>query len=260
VKRSDHLSFNLNYTRSKTLGTTLSENPFVLSGNYGPTNYDRPNVINTSYSYDDKDVYHGGNKFIAGAINRWLISGVTTWQGGGNLQALDSPNFGMSLQYTNIPASASANQVTSGYGAATYYGTTAGITIMPITTCNPAAGLSAHQHVNDKCFAPPAIGSYGPRVYPYLSGPSYTDSDMALSKTFPGFKETSFQFRASAQDWLNHPPAAFSGNQLSLYYTTDYTTKASTLSSATSPTFGTTDTKTGGNNRRIFEMELKYIF
>jgi hypothetical protein len=52
VKRSDHLNFNVNYTRSKTLGTDLNENPFVLRGNYGVEQIDRPNVINMSYSYN----------------------------------------------------------------------------------------------------------------------------------------------------------------------------------------------------------------
>jgi hypothetical protein len=44
------------------------------------------------------------------------------------------------------------------------------------------------------------------------------------------------------------------------YYTTDYTSKASTLSSQTVPNFGATTQKAGGDTRRILELSLKYAF
>ncbi len=267
VKRSNHLTFNLNYTHSKTLGTDLSENPFSLRGNYGVEGYDRPNVVNTSATYNVLNAYHGGNRWIAGAINNWLISTITTWQGGGNLQALDSPNFNMALTYNTVngqPISA-ANPlpagVSPGYGSATYYGTTASMTVQPVMTCNPGSGLATNQHVKGNCFTPPAIGSYGPRNFPYLSGPSYTDTDLAIAKTFPIIGSQSFTFRASAFNWDNHPLAAFSNsNQLALKYYADYTSKAITVNPSTSSTYGFTDTKAGGDTRRIIELDARYNF
>lgn len=266
-KRSEHLTFNVNYTRSKTLGTDLNENPFSLRGNYGLEQIDRPNVINMSYSYNDRNVYHGGNKILSGAVNNWLISGITTWQGGGNLQAQDSPNFNLSLTYTTIngsPISASnplPAGVSSGYGDATYYGTTVGISIQPVLTCNPGSGLAKSQHAKDTCFAAPAIGAFGARDFPYLSGPSYTDADLAISKTFHITENHTVTFRASAFDWDNHPLAAFSsGNQLALPFNADYTSKATKLGGASS-TYGVTDTKTGSNDtRRVIELALRYNF
>ncbi|HEX3435274.1 MAG TPA: hypothetical protein VHT24_00790, partial [Pseudacidobacterium sp.] len=111
-------------------------------------------------------------------------------------------------------------------------------------------------------FAPPAIGTFGPRNYPYLSGPSYMDTDLAVNKAFHIWEGHTLTFRASAFNWLNHPLAAFSsGNQLKLFYNTDYGTKASTLNtSSTSPTFGYTDTKAGGGTQRIIQLSLKYAF
>lgn len=265
VKRSNHLTFNLNYTRSKTLGTDLNEDPFSLHGNYGVSQIDRPNVFSSSYSYDTGTWYHG-NDILSHALNHWMISGITSWQGGGNLQAQDSPNFGMSLTYTTINGQpiSSTNPlpagVSPGYGAPTYYGTTAGKTVQPVLTCDPGSGLASHQHVRANCFAPPAIGQDGLRNFPYLSGPSYTDTDLAISKTTHITERQSITFRASAFNWDNHPLAAFSSsNQLALYFDTDYATKASALGSV-SPTYGITDTKTGGDTRRIIELALKYNF
>jgi hypothetical protein len=256
AKRSAHLNLNLNYTRSKTLGTDLNEDPFTLRGNYGVESLDRPNVINTSFSYNDLKTYRGGNRILSGAVNNWLISAITTYQSGGNLQALDNPNFSFSNSYTGtLPAG-----VGTSLSAATYFGTNAGISIQPELTCSPLSGRGSDQFLTDKCFAVPAIGTNGPRNYPYIKGVAYFDSDLALAKSFHITEGQRVTFRASAYDWLNHPLNAFSGNQLNLYYTTDYTSKVSTLSSQTVPNFGTTTQKAGGDTRRIVELGLKYEF
>jgi hypothetical protein len=256
-KRSDTMTFNVNYTHSKTLGTDLSENPYVLRGNYGVEPIDRPNVFNASYSYTTR-FYRGGNPFVSGAANGWTISGITTWQGGGDMQALSSPNLGLSLKYVNIPASASANKVSASLSAATYYGTTAGITIQPTLSCDPGSGVSGKQHMKVSCFGVPKIGSYGARDFPYVAGPSYTDADLAISKSFHIIENQSVEFRASAFNWLNHPLAAFNGSDLGLTDNVDYTTKTATNTDAS--TFGYTETKTGGDTRRIIQLELKYNF
>jgi hypothetical protein len=256
VKRSARLNLNLNYTRSKTLGTDLNEDPFTLRGNYGVESLDRPNVINTSFSYNNLKMYHGENRIVAGVANNWMISAITTYQSGGNLQALDNPNFSFSNSYTGtLPAG-----VGTALSAATYFGTNAGISIQPTLTCSPLAGRGSRQFLTDKCFAVPAIGTNGPRNYPYIKGVAYFDSDLALAKSIHITENHTVTFRASAYDWLNHPLNAFSGNQLNLYYTTDYTSKVSTLSSQTVPNFGTTTQKAGGDTRRIIELAIKYEF
>jgi hypothetical protein len=256
VKRSARLNLNLNYTRSKTLGTDLNEDPFTLRGNYGVENIDRPNVINTSFSYNNERMYHGDNRIIGGFANNWMISSYTTYQSGGNLQALSSPNFSFSDTYTGtLPAG-----VGTGLSAATYFGTNAGYTIQPKLTCSPLSGRGPKQFLTDSCFAVPAIGTNGPRNYPYIKGVAYFDSDLALAKTIHITENHTVTLRASAYDWLNHPLNSFSGNQLKLYYTTDYTSKASTLSTQTVPNFGTTTQKAGNDTRRIIELAIKYEF
>jgi hypothetical protein len=206
-------------------------------------------------------MYHGNNFLLAGAINNWLVSTYTTYQSGGNLQALSSPNFSLNDAYdpTTIPAGVDPSYIGPITGA-TYFGTNAGITLQPSLTCNPTSGRGSDQFLTDKCFALPAIGTNGPRNYPYIKGPAYFDSDLALAKQFHVTEGQTVEFRASAFDWLNHPLNAFSGNQLDLYYLTNYTTKASALSSQTVPNFGTTTQKAGGDTRRIVELSLKYSF
>ena len=88
----------------------------------------------------------------------------------------------------------------------------------PINTSTPLVSRLPHRGL-------------GPRNYPYLSGPSYTDADLAVAKTFHIVENQTVTLRASAFNFINHPLAAFSGNQLSLYYNTDYVGKASTLTS-----------------------------
>jgi hypothetical protein len=259
TKQSARLNMNLNYTWEKTLGTDLNEDPFTLRGNYGPEITDRPQILNTSFSYNNLRMFTGENKLIAGAVNNWLISANTTYQSGGNLQALASPNFYLSDTYSGtLPAG-----VHTGISGASYFGTDAGVSIQPLATCNPNSGRAHNQYVTDKCFALPAIGSgvNGPRVYPYIKGPAYFDSDLALAKTFHVTEGQTVQFRASAFDWLNHPLNAYNGQQLNLYFNTNYASKASTLSSQTASNFGSTNGyHQGGDTRRILELEVKYAF
>jgi hypothetical protein len=273
LKTGGRLTYDFNFTWSKTLGTGLQDNPFVLRDNYGVEAIDRPFVFNSSYTYQTGKFHHG-NEIVRGAVGGWTISGISTWQAGGNLLSElgnGVPNFGLSETYTGIPAAAAAANVTTGIGDRTYYGTDAPIAIQPVLTCNPNKGLAKYQRLNLACFAPPAVGTYGGQKYPYMSMGSYFDNDLALYKSFPVFHEQTVQFRISAFDWLNHPlPQFSSANQIALHYNVDYGSKAITLnkcpttspscSSATPLNFGFMDSKTGGNYSRILELNVKYNF
>ena len=272
VKRSKNLNFNLNYTHSKTLGTALQINPFALRPNYGVESIDRPNVLNLSASYTFDHPYSGDNRYLGGATNGWTISNITTWQGGGNLQALNSPNFGMSLQYASYngaPISATnplPTNVGTGLSQSSYYGTNALINIMPVLTCDPKSGLRNYQLLKYSCFAPPAIGQFGGQKYPYFNGPAYFDSDLALYKSFHVVENQSVQFRLSAFNWINHPLPQFSGsNQAYVHFNADYATKTFTPNVAAYPNgdpnqFGVLDNKAGSPNQRVLEVALKYLF
>lgn len=266
LKQSGRLTFNLNYTFSKALGTDLAEDPFLLSGNYGAEGIDRPHVINTSYSYNLPSFTHG-EKILGGVTNGWTISGTTNWQAGGNLQAVNNtngPNFGLGLQYTNFPGTLSSGNALS---QKTYYGTdsTNGFTIQPALTCNPADGLSGLQRAKLSCFTAPAFQAYGVRNFPYLHGPIFFNSDLSVFKTFHVTERQAVQFRISAFNWLNHPLEEFSGgNQLALPFLMDYNTHAITLNqtqlNSNTPNWGYLNYKNGYPGGRIMEVSVKYTF
>jgi Carboxypeptidase regulatory-like domain len=271
LKETGKLTFDFNFTWSKTLGTVLQANPYsVRTGNYGAAAIDRPFVFNSSYTYQTGQFTHG-NVIVKTILSGWTISGISTWQAGGSLLAElgnGIPNYGLSESYSNNPTT---NGVTSAISSATYYGTDGsggtsggGLAIQPVLTCNPNEGLAKYQRVQLKCFSAPAVGQYGGQKYPYMSMGSYFDNDLALYRTVHIHNTQNVQFRISAFDWLNHPlPEFSSANQVTLRYLVDYPSKTITLNTGTGGTvsnFGFMDTKTGSPYERIIELNVKYIF
>ena len=271
LKETGKLTFDFNFTWSKTLGTVLQANPYsVRTGNYGAAAIDRPFVFNSSYTYQTGQFTHG-NVIVKTILSGWTISGISTWQAGGSLLAElgnGIPNYGLSESYSNNPTT---NGVTSAISSATYYGTDGsggtsggGLAIQPVLTCNPNEGLAKYQRVQLKCFSAPAVGQYGGQKYPYMSMGSYFDNDLALYRTVHLHNTQNIQFRISAFDWMNHPlPEFSSANQVTLRYLVDYPSKTITLNTGTGGTvsnFGYMDTKTGSPYERIIELNVKYIF
>jgi hypothetical protein len=267
IKTTGKLGYNLNFTWSRTLGTSLQENPYNVRLNYGPTATDRPIVFNASYYYQTGTL-HTSKSFVNGTLGGWTISGISTWQAGGYIPAAlgnGVPNFNLGIAYTaaSLPANAKALGIGNGLTGATYFGTDAAVPIMPVLTCNPTSGLVHYQRVNGSCFAAPAIGTQGGRNYPYMSAGAYFNNDLAIYRSFRVHEKQQVQFRASAFNWLNHPLPGFSsaggGSPLALNYTADYSSKAITPIFNTK-TFGIMDSKTGAPYQRIIELNVKYFF
>jgi hypothetical protein len=80
---------------------------------------------------------------------------------------------------------------------------------MPTLLCDPSKHLKSGQSFNDQCFGMPAYGQQGPLVWPYMRGPAYFDSDLALFKNFQITERQKLQFRISAVNFLNHPLRQF---------------------------------------------------
>lgn len=252
AKQSGKLSYNLNYTWSKSLGIVGSTiDAFTVHGNYGILTLDRPHVINTSYTYSVGEVMHNGNVVVRGAVNGWNLSGTTSWQAGGNLQAQNGQNMGLTINDSATNKNLSTK---------TYYGTEVG-KILLTNSCNPRSNLGSHQYVNLSCFAVPAVGDYGKRQIGYIGGPSYFNSDLTIFKTFMVPGRGKVEFRASAFNWLNHPLRIFSTTDLlkPTFTTSDKSTftntSGSTLSSGQKA--GYADQKAG---YRLGELSLKYTF
>jgi hypothetical protein len=287
-KQTGRFTFQTSFLWSKSLGFGNNNiNPFDLRDNYSILNIDRPLVWNASYTYSEGKLYRGENKFIGGAANGWTIAGFTTWQKGPDLQAQTTANLGLSLEYayfdpvTGKPATGTLTQ-------RSYFGTDANINVQPVETCNPTNGLGTNQIAKLTCFAMPAtptgnpaipdlglaatpysMTANGPTQFPYISMPSFFDSDLALYKTFHITERHTVEFRVTATNFLNHPLLGFSNNNpISLKYSLDPSNPGAGYTqqfngSVTASTWGFPDTKNEPNTSaygRVFQFGLKYAF
>lgn len=273
TKTTGHLTFNLNAAWSKTLATSLQENPYVVRLNYGPPAIDRPLVYNASYTYASGTL-HTGSTLLNQLGGGWTISGISTWQKGGYIPAAlgnGNPNFGMGLSYINQPKDPSSNGlakdtgVGTGIGDATYFGTDEAIPIIPALTCNPTQGLASHQVLNGKCFNAPTVGTQGGKAFPYMNATPYFDNDLALYRTFPIHESQNVQLRVSAFDWLNHSLLEFAGGSYySVNYNVDYNSKAITPNfnqgSTGANAFGLMTVRSQLPYARVIELDVKYSF
>jgi hypothetical protein len=108
----------------------------------------------------------------------------------------------------------------------TWFGTSSINNLIPVVTCDPKANLPSGHSFNPNCFGMPAYGQQGTLEWPYIHGPAYFDSDLALYKNFKITERQSVQFRVSATNFLNHPLSQFglAGNSdESLNFTRHYT-------------------------------------
>jgi hypothetical protein len=273
IKSSGKLTFDFNGTWSKMLGTTLQEDPYKESGNYGPTAEDRPFVFNSSYTYSSGTL-HLDNNILNQLGSGWTISGISTWQAGGYVPAElgnGVPSFSLGLTYpsSSLPANHANEQISTGLGRQTYFGTDeSGLPIMPVLTCNPTKGLATHQILNGTCFNAPALSGGGTSVsanggfaYPYMKTTAYFDNDLALYRTFHVKESQNVQLRVSAFDWLNHSLLTFaSSSYYGLNYTEDYGTKAITAATANTNQFGNMTVRSALPYARVIELDIKYSF
>ncbi len=246
VRQSGRMTYNANYTYSKSLGIVSSTlDAFNVRNNYGVLNIDRPHVINTSYAFDLGSPIHG-NVIAKGAVNGWTLTGTTTWQAGGNLQANTSQNLGLTIQNSVLGHT---------IGSATYYGTPAN-SVLPILTCNPNANLKTYQHINLDCFSAPQLGQVGIRQAPYLSTPSFFDSDLGIYKGFHVAEHQTLEIRGTAFNFLNHPLPGYSTSDLtSIKLTT--TDNRAFVSQVSNANRGITDAK---YTQRTVLLAVKYKF
>jgi hypothetical protein len=197
AKQAGRLNFQLGYTFSKILGINSANDPFNFSNDYGVMGYDRTHVFNSSYSYDSGRWFHG-NRWVGGAINGWLISGITTWQSGVPVNGATNTNFGM----TGLGTYNLSNQVILG---------TPDVALVPQLTCSPTSNLGPQQYINGNCFTVPGAGN-GTFELPYIPSPAFLRSDLSIQRNITIREHQTIQLRFSAFNFLNHPLWTFNPN------------------------------------------------
>jgi carboxypeptidase family protein len=258
-KQRGWLNFNLNYTWSKALGILgtsqlygAAGDPTNLANDYGVQSIDRSHVFNLSYVLQEGNPIKN-NKFLGYVGNGWNLSGITTWQSGINIPATNSSNFGVG---GTGPGGVPINS--------TNYLGTPDVNLQPILTCNPTSNLKAGQYINGDCFSIGPAGTNGPFQYPYIHGPAFFNSDLAVYKTFKVTERQNLEIRASAFNFLNHPLWSFNPNQsgdLNLqfnYQGGQYVCTTCAAPTASNPVaFGYAPSKFG---RRVMELSAKWSF
>ncbi len=265
IKQSGHLTYNLNYTFSKALGIlgsaanpnfTAAITPFDLQANYGPQSFDRSQTLNASYAYQFGRLVQ--NRFAAGFVNNWLISGITTYSVGPDIQTGVSYSPDFYLQGT-IGNGANGTTALSVNNLAILG--TPDVSLQPTLKCNPGSGLAAHQYINGACLGVPAIGTNGVAILPYLHGPAFFSSDLTLEKGFAVGGERKIRLRYAAFNFLNHPLNSFGtgyASQTTLNLS-DLSANGTTATAAYSPAsgFGFAPLTIG---RRVSEVSLRFDF
>jgi len=265
-KQSGPITFLVNYTFGKVLGIrdNVSQNgasagstvdPFDIRANYGVLAYDHTQIFNSGYVWTMPSPMHG-HALLNGVVNGWQLSGVTQWQSGAPLQ----PNTGGNLnaQWGNVIIN--GNSV--GVSTRTWLGSNAaGLVLQPLLTCDPRSNLASGQYFNPSCFAAPPQGQNGNLIWPYIHGPAFFNSDLALFKRFRITERQNVQIRFSAFNFLNHPNKQFGVNG-----NTDVSLNFTTLNSSTrllSPTNSNASTNGSPAYRvgdRLIEFAVKYNF
>jgi hypothetical protein len=208
-KQSGRATFTTNYTFSKILGIRDGNSangaqagpvidPYSIAANYGVLSWDHTHIFNAAYVINLPSPVKD-NKLVGGVVNGWVLSGITQFQSGAPIQPSTNENLNVSF-----PNSESSNS---------YLGTNAE-GVVPAVICDPRKNLSAGQYFNPNCFAPPTGGQQGSIVWPYIKGPAFFNSDLAIYKDFLFKEHHKVEFRFSAFNFLNHPLPQFgiSGN------------------------------------------------
>jgi hypothetical protein len=203
-KQSGRFTFTTNYTFSKNLGCRDGQSsnngsdgnsmyPYDCAHNYGVLSFDHSQIFNAAYVINLPNAVKGkggADRFLGGLTNGWVLSGITQWQSGAPIQPNSSGDLNVAWPANMQPAD--------------YLGTNAFAATEPLLTCDPRHGLKSGQYFNPSCFAPPTGGKNGDIIWPYIKGPAFFNSDLAIYKDFTFKEHHKVEFRMSAFNFLNH--------------------------------------------------------
>ncbi len=181
------LQFGVSYTysRSEDNGSSLTDvlpNAYDAHAYYGPSDFDRPQVLVLNYIYE-LPFFKTGNAFLKTALGGWEISGINQFQSG-------------------VPWSVRTSEDIAGVGLGSgnqFYNLVGSASMEPTPFTNFATWFNA------SAFAKPAVGTFGVQPRNTLRGPGFRAWDMGLRKNFRIYEAQSLQFRFEMFDILNHP-------------------------------------------------------
>lgn len=198
TRQFGRLSYNANYTFSKALGTTATNETGDLvdpidprSRSYGVLPFDRTHLFNLSFNYELPDGARGplDKLLLRGLLNGWQLSGINTIQSGIPIRLRFSGDIGGAAAAAYFGSDAFSNS--NGSSGA----------IAPTFSANPQQGSGTNLRdriLNLSAIGIPGFGTSGPNQPPfYLRSPGISNSDITFFKNFRFGEERRLQFRAA---------------------------------------------------------------
>ena len=175
---------SVSYTWSKNLTDAVAYNynpqdSHNIMGDYGPTNFNQPQILAVSYVYP-LPFWQNGSEWYKKALGGWQVSGITRIASG-----------------IPINVTQPANTDVSGDGVTA-------VLERPNKVGNPFAGVGGKQFLNSAAFAIPAPGTFGNLQTYGTKGPVFDNWDASLQKTFPIYESIGLDFRAEMFNAPNH--------------------------------------------------------
>ena len=261
----------LNYWGSYTYGKTLAyngEDAFDMKRFYGPTPFDRSQIVSFSYFIN----LPGISKFNSSApawakrtLDGWKLSGIFQAMTGGpivlapykgNEYAANRNVLNISGSHT-IPAGYDSNgkmqYSTVSYNGDYVAGTPDEVAVAKLVAgCDPRKGLKKDQYFNPACFVAPSQLENGTFRLPYIHGPAFINDSLGLYKDFWIKGSQHLEIRGEVFNLFNHPWNEFIANDTNMYMSFSADGGATSSTSA-----GTIDNKTG---HREIQLHAKYWF
>ena len=232
---SNGLTFNINYTFSKSIGNIFGIRSAYL-GNLDRSiaNTDMPHVFNAFFNYDlpfgKGKMFDSGNKAVQAVISGWQFSGITRYASGTPLGPFVGnctlPQAGTCYANYN-PAFSGPVRINGDWGNGD----------VKAAVANATAFIDKNAFVNAAAFTygnTPVLGAYG------LRNPHLLNTDLSISRNFAVTENVKFVFGADSFNIFNY--VRFGGINTNI----------------TNAAFGKVTTQT--NLPRVFQFKFRILY
>jgi hypothetical protein len=188
-------------------------NTYDQSNLWGPSEYDVRQALIVNYLYA-LPFFLGQRNLLGETLGGWEISGTAQFQTG--LPC----GVGTNNDYAGVGEFGSFGCGTEGQfwvqnGTPTHLGGFSG------ATGTGPKWFATTNGAGNKIYTTPPVGTFNQQhgVRDNIYAPGFQNWNLALIKSFPAFRETAFEFRAEAYNFINHPNLAPFGQTGSLNLT-----------------------------------------
>ena len=241
--------FGVSYTWSKSLDNSsnyrdIMPDTYYTNNLWGPSEYDTKHILIINYLYD-LPFFKGQNNLTGRLLGGWELSGSTQFQTG------QPCGVGAANDYAGVgtPGSFGCGTNTSEGQFWVRNGTPTVLKHFTPNGVGTAKYITTTNGDGSPIFTPPAAGTFNLQsgIRNEIYGPGFQNWNLNLRKQFPVWRETAFEFRAEAYNFINHPNWAQIGQAGGLDLR------------PTSTQFGEV-TQKSTTNPRTLQVALRYIF